>query len=147
MDSASRKEQIQLIERLLAQGSSRLSFASGLPATGVCSKSALWARFERVKLDGKMCQVLRCKTCCMIFTHRTGTAYDRSEGRSSGTTPLARHICPKGPQGSQPPITAVMKKPSRTARNAVRKDSSPRPSEAFASKICARSALLKGLDS
>ena len=46
----------------------------------------------------------------MLITHRTGTAYDHSVGRSSGNAPLSRHICPKTCHASQPAITAVMKK-------------------------------------
>lgn len=104
------KGQLKLIERLIAEGSDRVSFTSGLPATGSGIKNVLWRKFERLKVDGKVCQVIRCKECGTTIPHRTGTAYDHSEGRSSGNAPLSRHTCPKGSNTSQLPITAVLKK-------------------------------------
>ena len=110
MNSTERKEQLKLIERLLVQGSDRVTLVSGAAPTGVASKNPVWKRFQRVKLDGKVCQVIRCGDCSTVMPHRTGTVYDKSVGQSSGTATLARHTCPKSPQAMQPPITAVLKR-------------------------------------
>ena len=59
-------------------------------------------------LDGKVCQAVSCKDCHAVIGHRSGTAYDGSAGRSSGTTALKRHQCPK--KSIQIPITAMMQK-------------------------------------
>ena len=110
MNPSDSKGQLKLIDKLLAEGpSDRISLAPGLPATGSDSKSVLWGKFQRVKVDGKMCQVIRCKECDTVMIHRAGTPYDHSVGRSSGNAPISRHLCPKT-QASQPPITALLKK-------------------------------------
>ena len=109
MDTAGRKEQLKLIERLLAQGSDRI-FLSGPSPAGAASKNVLWRKFERAMLDGKVCQVLRCRECSSLMSHRTGTPYDHSVGQSSGTATLSRHSCPKASHASQPQITSVLKK-------------------------------------
>lgn len=103
------KDELKVIERIINSGAGkeRLSFVPGV--AGSCVQSnPLWRRFDRVRLDGKICQVVRCKECETVLAHRTGTPYDRSVGRSSGTTCLKRHNCPR--KASQTPITGFLKK-------------------------------------
>ena len=130
MNPSDSKGQLKLIEKLLAEGpSDRISFAPGLPATGSDSKSVLLGKFQRVKVDGKMRQVIRCKECGTVMIHRAGTPYDHSVGRSSGNAPLSRHLCPKT-QASQPPITALLKK---TIPDGVKRTEKKAVSEALSS--------------
>ena len=105
MAEAVDRDDLKLIERLINSNSDRISSVAGV--TGVTS-SPVWRQFSRVKLDGVVCQAVRCRKCGTVLGHRTGTAYDDSQGRSSGTTGLKRHQCPK--RSTQTPITAMLRK-------------------------------------
>ena len=89
------RDDIKGLQRLVNSSSDRISFV-GVAVTGASANSnSVWRQFSRVKVDGVVCQAVRCNKCDVVVGHRTGTAYDGSQGRSSGTTGLKRHICPK----------------------------------------------------
>ena len=95
----------KLIERLVNSGSEEISYVAGV--AGTSGSNVLWRRFARIRFKGRICQVVKCKSCDFLLRHRTGSAYDSSQGRSSGTSNLRKHVCSKN---SQPPITALLKK-------------------------------------
>lgn len=109
MAEAVARNDINGLQRLVNSSSDRISFV-GVKATGTSADSnPLWRQFSRVKVDGVVCQAVRCNKCDIVIGHRTGTAYDGSQGRSSGTTGLKRHICPKN-ISQQCTITSMLMK-------------------------------------
>ena len=124
MAESSRKEDLKLLERLVSSGSGQISYVPGV--SGASGNNELWRRFVRIRLDGRVCQAVKCKSCGLILPHRTGSTYDGSHGRSSGTSNLRKHACPKG--ACQPQITSLLRKEIREgALRAEKKVGGDRP--------------------
>ena len=99
------REDLTLIKRLVTNKSERISYVTGVAGA---ANNLIWRQFSRVRLDGVICQAVRCNRCDTVLGHRSGTPYDGSATRPSGTTALRRHVCPK--TTTQTPITAMLRK-------------------------------------